>query len=57
MIIGCDLLNMLRARVDFKSKQFIHDTDIPNVVRTDNDTQLIGVLSDHSVTSVTEPDM
>ena len=50
MIIGCDLLDILRTRVDFKTKQFICDANVQNVTCIDNNTHVIGVLSDQNAT-------
>ena len=45
MIIGCDLLKLLRARIDFKSMQFIHDTNIENSVKYEPCVEKISVLN------------
>ena len=45
MIIGCDLLKLLRARIDFKSMQFIHDTNIENSVQFEPCVEKISVLN------------
>ena len=50
MIIGCDLLNLLRARIDFKTKQFVHEGGVLSDTKCQQDNEKIrettvGVLS------------
>ena len=33
VIIGCDLLDLLRTQIDFKTKQFLHDVQWLNTAR------------------------
>ena len=40
MIIGCDLLNLLRAQIDFKTKQFVHESGVFSDVQWLNTARL-----------------
>ena len=49
MIIGCDLLRILRAKIDFKTKQFSHDYYVPNNSLSNASTEMLGVLTQDNV--------